>query len=161
MRICSACGVDTEDPTNLKRFVSEFDAEQGGGRVRVYVQQISSKLVAVTVEFYEKIVITYAGGIREFEKVAAKGDVIAGADVFALLATHGFPLELRCALDLDLLQARLQPGEHPFEVAGDGSVDANAAHGDDAGPVQRPDAVLGAHHLHYPQARLPDRKSVV
>ncbi len=57
--------VDTEDPSNIKRFVSTFDAEQGGGLFRVYVHQISSKLVAVTVEFYEKIVITYAGGIRK------------------------------------------------------------------------------------------------
>lgn len=59
-------GVDNEDPTNLKRFVSEFDAEQGGGRVRVYVQQISSKLVAITVEHYSKIVVTYSGGIRKW-----------------------------------------------------------------------------------------------
>ena len=29
------------------------------------MQQVSSKLVAITVEFYEKIVITYAGGIRK------------------------------------------------------------------------------------------------
>jgi len=56
--------VDTEDPSNIKRFVSTFDGEQGGGLFRVYVQQISSKLVAITVEFYELIVITYAGGIR-------------------------------------------------------------------------------------------------
>jgi hypothetical protein len=58
-------GVDTEDPSNIKRFVSTFDSEQGGGLFRVYVQQISSKLVVVTVEFYEKIVITYASGIRK------------------------------------------------------------------------------------------------
>ena len=57
--------VDTEDPSNIKRFVSTFDSEQGGGLFRVYVHQVSSKLVAVTVEFYEKIVITYAGGIRK------------------------------------------------------------------------------------------------
>lgn len=57
--------VDTEDPSNIKRFVSEFSSEQGGGLFRVYIQQISSKLVAITVEFYEKIVITYAGGIRK------------------------------------------------------------------------------------------------
>lgn len=56
--------VDTEDPSNIKRFVSTFDAEQGGGLFRVYVQQLTSKLVLVTVEFYEKIIITYAGGIR-------------------------------------------------------------------------------------------------
>lgn len=57
-------GVDTEDPSNIKRFVSQFDEEQGGGLFRVYVQQISSKLICISVEFYEKIVITYAGGIR-------------------------------------------------------------------------------------------------
>jgi hypothetical protein len=57
--------VDTEDPSNIKRFVSPFDADQGGGLFRVYVQQISSKLVALTVEFYEKIVVTYSGGIRK------------------------------------------------------------------------------------------------
>jgi len=57
--------VDTEDPSNIKRFVSTFDAEQGGGLFRVYVHQLSAKLVAVSVEFYEKIIITYAGGIRQ------------------------------------------------------------------------------------------------
>jgi hypothetical protein len=59
-------GVDTEDPSNLKRFVSSFSAEQGGGLVRVFVQQISSKLVSLTVEHYSKIVVTYAGGIRKW-----------------------------------------------------------------------------------------------
>lgn len=58
-------GVDTEDPSNIKCFVSSFDAEQGGGLVRVYVQQISAKLVAITVEIYEKLVVTYSGGIRQ------------------------------------------------------------------------------------------------
>ena len=58
-------GVDTEDASNIKCFISSFDAEQGGGLVRVYVQQLSAKLVAVTVEMYEKIVIPYAGGIRQ------------------------------------------------------------------------------------------------
>lgn len=58
-------GVDTEDPSNIKRFISRFDGEQGGGLFRVYVQQISSKLVKVSVEFYEKIVVTYASGIRK------------------------------------------------------------------------------------------------
>jgi hypothetical protein len=57
--------VDTEDPTNVKRFVTQFDEEQGGGLFRVYVQQVSSKLVALTVEFYEKILVTYSGGIRQ------------------------------------------------------------------------------------------------
>lgn len=59
-------GVDTEDPSNLKRFVSSFSAEQGGGFVRVYVHQISSKLVAITVEHYSKIIVTYPTGIRQW-----------------------------------------------------------------------------------------------
>jgi hypothetical protein len=57
-------GVDTEDPSNTKRFVSSFSAEEGGGLVRVFVQQISAKLVAITVEHYSKIIVTYPGGIR-------------------------------------------------------------------------------------------------
>ena len=59
-------GVDTEDPSNVKRFVSSFSAEQGGGFVRVYQQQISAKLVALTVEHYSKIIVTYTGGIRKW-----------------------------------------------------------------------------------------------
>jgi hypothetical protein len=59
-------GVDTEDPSHVKRFVSNFDAEQGGGRVRVYIQQISSKLVAITVEHYSKVVVTFSTGIRKW-----------------------------------------------------------------------------------------------
>ncbi len=58
-------GVDPEDPSNVKRFVTQFSEEQGGGFERVYVQQLSSKLVAITVEYYEKTVITYASGIRK------------------------------------------------------------------------------------------------
>lgn len=59
-------GVDQEDATHIKRFTSAFDAEQGGGLVRVYVQQISSKLVAITVEHYSKIVATFTTGIRKW-----------------------------------------------------------------------------------------------
>jgi hypothetical protein len=59
--------VDTEDPSNIKRFVSTFDKEQGGGLFRVYVHQISAKLVCISVEFYEKIIITYAQGIRQLQ----------------------------------------------------------------------------------------------
>ncbi len=59
-------GVDTEDPSNVKRFVSVFDKEQGGGLVRVYIQQISAKLVAITVEHYSKIVVTYLGGMMKW-----------------------------------------------------------------------------------------------
>lgn len=59
-------GVDTEDPSNVKRFVSSFDKEQGGGVVRVFVQQLSSKLVAITVEHYSKIVVTFSTGMRKW-----------------------------------------------------------------------------------------------
>ena len=59
-------GVDTEDPSNVKRFVSGFNPEQGGGLVRVYVQQLSSKLVAITVEHYSKIVVTFSTGLRKW-----------------------------------------------------------------------------------------------
>lgn len=59
-------GVDTEDATHFKRFISSFSAEQGGGLVRVYVQQISSKLVAITVEHYSKIVATFTTGVRKW-----------------------------------------------------------------------------------------------
>jgi hypothetical protein len=58
--------VDTEDPSNIKRFISQFSKDQGGGYFRVYVQQLASKLVAITVEFYELTVITYTGGIAQF-----------------------------------------------------------------------------------------------
>jgi len=63
-------GMDTEDPSNLKRFVSMFSREQGGGLVRVYVQQISSKLVAITVEHYSKIIVTYSGGLYSWTVTA-------------------------------------------------------------------------------------------
>jgi hypothetical protein len=59
-------GVDTEDPSNIKRFVSAFSGEQGGGLVRVFVQQLSSKLVAITVEHYSKIIVTFSGGLRKW-----------------------------------------------------------------------------------------------
>lgn len=59
-------GVDTEDPSNIKRFVSQFSAEEGGGLVRVFMQQISSKLVAISVEHYSKIIVTYTAGIRKW-----------------------------------------------------------------------------------------------
>lgn len=59
-------GVDTEDPSHIKRFVTMHAAEQGGGRYRVYEQQLSSKLVLITVEHYSKIVVTFASGIRQF-----------------------------------------------------------------------------------------------
>lgn len=59
-------GVDTEDPSHIKRFVTVHPTEQGGGRFRVFEQQLSSKLVLLTVEHYSKIVVTFATGIRQF-----------------------------------------------------------------------------------------------
>ncbi len=56
----------TEDPSNIKRFVSMHGADQGGGRFRVYRQQLSSKLVAISVEHYSQIVVTSTLGIRQF-----------------------------------------------------------------------------------------------
>lgn len=56
-------GVDTEDASHLKRFWSPVE---GGGKFRVYRQQLSSKLVAITVEHYSKVVATFTTGIRQF-----------------------------------------------------------------------------------------------
>ena len=56
---------NTSDPSNIKRFVSLHDANQGGGRILVYRQQLSAKLVAITVSHYENIVITSTLGIRQ------------------------------------------------------------------------------------------------
>lgn len=56
-------GVDIEDPTNIKRFYSNTDS---GGPWRVYVQQVTSKLMDITVEHYEKVVITSLLGLNTF-----------------------------------------------------------------------------------------------
>ena len=56
-------GADVEDPSNIKRFVSMTDS---GGPLRVYVQQVTSKLVDITVEHYELMKITSTLGIRQF-----------------------------------------------------------------------------------------------
>ena len=37
---------------------------------------------------------TYQSGIKEFEKIISKSEIISGEDAFNLLATHGFPVEL-------------------------------------------------------------------
>ena len=52
-------GVGIDDPSCMKRFVS---AVEGGGLLRVYVQQISAKLVDVTVEHYSNIIATSSVG---------------------------------------------------------------------------------------------------
>ncbi len=56
-------GADTEDPSNIKRFVSPCE---GGGPVRVYERQITSKLYEIVVEHYELTKITSTLGIRKF-----------------------------------------------------------------------------------------------
>lgn len=56
-------GQDTEDPSNIKRFYSVTDS---GGPWRVYVQQVTSKLVDITVEHYELIKVTSLLGINQF-----------------------------------------------------------------------------------------------
>ena len=55
-------GMGLEDPSNIKRFVSEVD---GGGRVRVYRQEVSSKLIDITVEHYSLIAATSSLGVRK------------------------------------------------------------------------------------------------
>ncbi len=55
-------GLGTEDPSNIKRFVSPVD---GGGKYRVYEQQVSSKLIDITVEHYSNIVATSTTGLQK------------------------------------------------------------------------------------------------
>jgi len=56
-------GGDLEDASNIKRFVSPVE---GGGNVRVFVQELGPHLVAVTVEHNSNIAITSTLGIRKF-----------------------------------------------------------------------------------------------
>lgn len=51
-----------EDPSSIKRFVS---AVEGGGRFRVYRQEVNSKLVDITVEHYSLIAVTSTLGIQK------------------------------------------------------------------------------------------------
>lgn len=55
----------TEDPSNIKRFYSLHDANQGGGRWMVHRHELSSKLVAITVCHYENVVVTSTTGVRQ------------------------------------------------------------------------------------------------
>lgn len=59
-------GVDTEDASNIKRFVANGAAEEGGGRYQVYSQRISAKRWVIAVGFYSTIRITSTLGIRRF-----------------------------------------------------------------------------------------------
>lgn len=58
----AAPGQSIDDPSNIKRFVS---ATVGGTMVRVYEQQVSMKLVDITVEQYSLPLITSTLGIRQ------------------------------------------------------------------------------------------------
>lgn len=55
-------GMTPDDPSNTKRFWTPVD---GGGKYRVYEQQISSKLVDLTVEHYSNCVVTSTTGLRK------------------------------------------------------------------------------------------------
>ena len=59
-------GVDTEDASNIKRFVSNGGAEEGGGRFQVYSQRLSAKRHVIAVGHYELTKITSTLGIRQF-----------------------------------------------------------------------------------------------
>jgi hypothetical protein len=62
---------NTQDPSNIKRFITLHDANQGGGRWMVYRQQMSAKLVSITVAHYENIIITSTLGIRQITASAS------------------------------------------------------------------------------------------
>ena len=56
-------GVDTEDPSNIKRFVSSAGAE---GQMKVYERQVGTKLWEIAVEHYELTKMTSLLGVRQF-----------------------------------------------------------------------------------------------
>ncbi len=62
LEFIAADNLDTEDSSNIKRFVSPV---VGGGYVRVYEQQVTSKLYDITVEHYSLIKITSTLGLRK------------------------------------------------------------------------------------------------
>src|SRR5687767_6156945 len=55
-------GATTEDPTHAKRF---WSAVEGGGKYRVYEQQVNSKMVDLTVEHYSNVLLTSTVGLRK------------------------------------------------------------------------------------------------
>lgn len=59
-------GVDTEDPSNIKRFISMGSAEQGGGQFQVYSQRVSAKRHVIAVGQYELTKLTSTLGMRKF-----------------------------------------------------------------------------------------------
>lgn len=62
----AASGMDTEDASNIKCFVSDGPPEEGGGAFQVYSQRISAKRHVIAVGCYELLKITSTVGIRKF-----------------------------------------------------------------------------------------------
>ena len=58
--------VDTEDASNIKRFFSMGDAEEGGGKFQVYSARVSAKRHIIACGHYEKTAMTSTLGIRKF-----------------------------------------------------------------------------------------------
>ena len=61
----ASSGMDTEDASNIKRFVANGVAEEGGGKYQVYSQRISAKRWVIAVGYYSKLAITSTLGIRK------------------------------------------------------------------------------------------------
>ena len=57
----AANGLDTEDPSNIKRFTTS----QEGGQYRVYEWEIGPNLIAIAVSHYELIKLTSIRGLRK------------------------------------------------------------------------------------------------
>ncbi len=62
----ASSGMDTEDASNIKRFVSNGAPEEGGGRFQVYSARLSAKRHVIAVGHYENIKITSTLGVRKF-----------------------------------------------------------------------------------------------
>jgi hypothetical protein len=59
-------GADTEDASNIKRFVANGASEEGGGKYQVYSQRISAKRWVIAVGYYSLLKVTSTLGIRKF-----------------------------------------------------------------------------------------------
>ena len=55
-------GLGPDDPSHAKRF---WSAVEGGGKYRVYEQQISANLIDLTVEHYSNVAVTSTVGLRK------------------------------------------------------------------------------------------------
>ena len=55
-------GAGKDDPSNIKRF---FTPANGGGKFRAYQQQVSAKLIDISVEHYSNVIVTSTLGIRQ------------------------------------------------------------------------------------------------